>query len=65
MDTLSLNLPMVLLADREDVDAAYVVHPECAQPVLDLVNGELGYERLYVYGPTGPGTCLSNDCPHA
>lgn len=51
MKTLSVRLEGVIIADREAPNAAYLAHPECAGEAIAEVNENLGYERLYLYGP--------------
>ena len=63
---LALHMTHVIIRDREDDDTCWLAHGDCADRVVLAVNDQVGYARLFVYGPTTetPATCAATDCPH-
>lgn len=66
-DMLALNTDFVIIRDREavDLDTCWIAHADCADRIVTAVNDQIGYARLYIYGPAvSDGTCAATDCTH-
>jgi hypothetical protein len=64
---LAMRLESVIIRDREaeDPNACWIAHADCAERIIATVNDQIGYARVYIYGPAvGDGTCAATDCPH-
>lgn len=60
---LALVTDKVIIRDRDDDETCWVAHSGCAERVVSAVNEQVGYARLYVYGPADDdGTCADVNC---
>lgn len=59
-----MKLEGVMIQDRENLSTVFTLHGDCAERVIEKVNTEYGYERMFVYGPGTLESCAATDCPH-
>lgn len=61
---MAMHLKGVMVRDRENPEIVYTLHDDCADRVIEKVNAEIGYARLFIYGPGILDNCAATDCPH-